>query len=114
MTDKKKKTTKSSSKVLEKSAKGSKIKMKLQIFAEKDIQNQPSNSLKRAIRKYESKIAEHEEKIAHPESLIPDWETKDVREQNGLKKHWQKEIRNFKQSIDDRIEELKKRGDYDE
>lgn len=108
------KLSKSSSKVLEKSAKGSKIKMKLQIFAEKDIQNQPSNSLKRAIRKYESKIAEHEEKIAHPESLIPDWETKDVREQNGLKKHWQKEIRNFKQSIDDRIEELKKRGDYDE
>ena len=45
---------------------------------------------------------------------IADWENKDVREQDGLKKHWQKEIRNFQTSIDDRVDELKKRGDYDE
>ena len=35
-------------------------------------------------------------------------------QQNGLKKHWQKEINNFNKSINDRIEELKKGGDYDE
>lgn len=32
----------------------------------------------------------------------------------GLIKHWNKEIRNFNQSINDRIKELKDRGDYDE
>ena len=36
------------------------------------------------------------------------------RRQEGLKKHWNKEIRNFNQSIQDRIDELKARGDYDE
>ena len=38
----------------------------------------------------------------------------DKRYQEGLKRHWNKEIRNFKQSIQNRIDELKSRGDYDE
>ena len=32
----------------------------------------------------------------------------------GLIRHWIKEISNFKESIDNRINELKKRGDYNE
>ena len=86
----------------------------IQYFAESDIKKQESTSLKRAMRKYSERIAEHQRKIDNPQEYVPDWESKDVREQNGLIKHWQKEIRNFQQSIDDRIEELKKRGDYDE
>ena len=66
------------------------------------------------MRKYQNKIALHQDKINNPQKYIADWDTKDVREQNGLKKHWQKEIRNFQTSIDDRITELKERGDYDE
>lgn len=38
-----------------------KLKMNLQLFAESDIKNQESGSLKRAIRKYEKRIKEHEE-----------------------------------------------------
>lgn len=91
-----------------------KIMMDLQFFAEKDIKNQESGSLKRAIRKYNKQIEEHENKISNPKEYIPDWDTYDVRYQEGLKKHWRKEIRNFNQSIDDRVDELKKRGDYDE
>ena len=107
-------------KVIEKNGKNGIIKvgdgmpLDLQLFAEADIKNQSSNSLKRAMRKYESKISEHEAKIKDPAAYVPDWETKDVREQTGLIRHWQKEIRNFEQSINDRIDELKERGDYDE
>lgn len=101
-------------KFVESSMKNDTIKMNLQTFGEKDIVNQESNSLKRAIRKYESRILEHKNKIAYPEEYILDWVHKDVREQEGLKKHWQKEIRNFEQSISNRVDELKKRGDYDE
>lgn len=88
--------------------------MNLQFFAEKDIKNQSSSSLKRAIRKYQARIEEHEIKINNPSEIYPDWDSFDERYQQGLKRHWNKEIRNFKQSIQDRIDELKERGDYDE
>lgn len=90
------------------------MKMDLQAFSENDIKNQESGSLKRAIRKYQKQIDLHMEKIAHPEKNISDWDSLDPRMQEGLKRHWNKEIRNFNQSIHDRIDELKVRGDYDE
>jgi hypothetical protein len=90
------------------------VKISTQFFAESDIKKQNSNSLKRAMRKYKDKIALHQDKIDNPQKYVADWDAKDIREQNGLKKHWQKEINNFQASIDDRIAELKKRGDNDE
>ncbi len=90
------------------------LKMNLQTFAERDIKNQDSASLKRAIRKYQARIEEHEEKISNPAAIYPEWNNFDKRYQEGLKRHWNKEIRNFKQSIQNRIDELKSRGDYDE
>lgn len=100
--------------VLEKSGESGILKINLQLFAEADIKNQESNSLKRAIRKYEKRIKEHEEKIAKPDSIFPEWNSYDSRYQEGLKRHWNKEIVSFKQSIQNRIDELKKRGDYDD
>lgn len=90
------------------------LKIDLQFFAEKDIKNQESRSLKRAIRKYQARIEDHEAKIKNPKEIYPEWGTYDRRYQEGLKRHWNKEIRNFRQSIQDRIDELKERGDYDE
>lgn len=90
------------------------LKIDLQFFAEKDIKNQESRSLKRAIRKYQARIEDHEAKIKNPKEIYPEWDTYDRRYQEGLKRHWNKEIRNFRQSIQDRIDELKERGDYDE
>jgi hypothetical protein len=90
------------------------IKINLQFFAEKDIKNQESASLKRAIRKYQKQIKEHQGKINDPKKYIEAWDSFDVRRQEGLKKHWSKEIRNFETSIKDRVDELKARGDYDE
>lgn len=94
--------------------KGDTLKMNLQFFSESDIKNQESASLIRAIRKYEKRIEEHKAYIKAPVSYIPEWMSYDVRYQEGLKRHWEKEIRNFQQSIEDRIAELKERGDYNE
>lgn len=90
------------------------IEIDLQFFSEKDIENQESGSLKRAIRKYRLRIDEHRDKIQNPQKYVSNWDLLDEKRQTGLIKHWNKEIRNFEQSISDRIEELKKRGDYDE
>ena len=101
-------------KSLAKTGKSSKIKANLQYFAEKDIKNQESSSLKRAIKKYKKRIDEHNEKIKNPEKYIEDWQSLSSMKQEGLKRHWNKEIRNFNNSIDDRVAELKERGDFDE
>ena len=90
------------------------FKMNLQLFAEKDLKNQSNVSLKKAIRNFQKRIEEHKQYISHPEIHCNEWEAKDVREQEGLMKHWNKEIKNFQESIDNRIMELRKRGDYDE
>ena len=90
------------------------LKMSMQYFAEKDIEKQESNSLKRAIRKYKKRIEEHENYINDPVSHCPDWDSFSEQKKNGLVRHWNKEISNFKKSINDRIDELKRRGDYDE
>ena len=90
------------------------LKMNLQFFAEGDIKRQESGSLKRAIRKYQKRIEEHEEKLKNPETYCTDWNDKMSCEQEGLKRHQKKEIRNFNQAIQDRINELKERGDYDD
>ena len=88
--------------------------MNLQLFSEKDIKKQESGSLKRAIRKYQMRIEEHEAKIKNPKAVYPEWDNYDQRYKDGLRRHWNKEIRNFKQSIQDRVDELKERGDYND
>lgn len=86
----------------------------MQHFAERDIERQESGSLKRAIRKYNQRIAEHKEYIRNPKVHCPDWDSYSEQKKNGLVRHWEKEIRNFEESIQNRIDELKSRGDYDE
>lgn len=90
------------------------LKMNLQLFAESDIYKQESGSLKRAIHKFEKRIDEHKSYIAEPERHCSDWSEKSIVQQEGLKKHWEKEIRNFNQSIADRVDELRRRGDYND
>lgn len=99
---------------LEKSSKESTMELDIQFFAEKDIKNQDSNSLKRAIRKYNKRMQEHEEKILNPKQFYPNWDSFDERYKNGLIKHWKKEINTFKTNVSDRINLLKERGEYDE
>ena len=70
--------------------KENRLKINLQFFAESDIKKQESNSLKRAIRKYEKRIKEHEDYLEHPETHCSDWNEKSRWEQEGLKKTLEK------------------------
>ena len=88
--------------------------MDLQLFAENDIPKQSSISLKRGISSFQRRIAEHEAYIQDPKSHCPDWESKNEYEKKGLIRHWKKEIGTFERSIEERIDELKKRGEWNE
>ena len=82
----------------------------LQLFAEKNLQNQSSNQLRKGIKSFQKQIIEHQQKIKEPWKIYSDWFSEPDRQQGRLV-HWQKEIENFKESIQNRVEELEKRGE---
>ena len=51
---------------------GGRVVISMQFFAEKDIKKKNSNSLKRTIKKYESNIELHKDKINYPEKYVPE------------------------------------------
>lgn len=90
------------------------MSVKLQFFAEKDLVNQSETALRRGIRSHKEVIELHKKYIEDPTIKVLDFYEKDIRYQHGLIKHWNKEIRNSKESINNRVEELKKRGLWNE
>ena len=82
----------------------------IQLFAEKDIVHQSESQLRKGIKNLQDEIIHHGNKIAHPEQYIPDWDTYPERKKQGIITHWRKEQSNFKDSIQNRIDELKRRG----
>lgn len=114
--DFKKKYLKASEKVnlpLEKSVKSGKIKERdigLQFFANKGILKQSDTHLQKSIASWADNIAEHQAKLADPRKYDSDWDNKSAAHQAGLIKHWQKEIQNFQNNINEANNELKKRG----
>ena len=90
------------------------ISLNLQAFAEKDLSRQKTLSLKKGLASFKEQIITHRNKIARPWDYIPGWDEMDERMKAGLKRHWEKEISNFQQSVESRIAELKRRGEYDE
>lgn len=89
------------------------VKIDLQFFTEEAIQTQSTASIKKGIRSLKSHIERHQRKIKNPALYDANWSSKSEREKVGLIKHWEKEIRNSTESIERRIAELKKRGEYD-
>lgn len=92
------------------SSRGS-LKINIQLFAEKDLANQSAASLQRGIRNLEKRIELHKDKIAHPEKYVNNWLSLDQRYRDGVIRHWKKELSDFSESVNNRLEELKKRGD---
>ena len=86
----------------------------MQFFAEKDLPNQSSNALRKGMRNLEKEIEEHRDKLKNPQKYEANWGAMNEKARNGLLKHWNKEINNFYESIENRIEELKKRGEWNE
>ena len=48
--------------------------------------------LRRALRSYERQVERHRQKIEYPEQFVQDWDTKSLRVQQGLRRHWQDDI----------------------
>jgi len=90
------------------------LKISMQFFGNKNIEKLSNRELKKSIDSWQKKAKEHKEYIQNPYPHCPDWDSYDPRRQEGLKKHWRKEIRNFENDIQAATEELKKRGDSDE
>lgn len=88
------------------------ISMDLQLFAnkEKGIEGQTIEELKKGINSLNKQIKKHEEKIQHPEQM-PFWESASQAQKDGLIKHWEKEIKTFKDNIQKREEEIARRNE---
>ena len=87
------------------------IKISMQFFANKNIPKMSSRELKKSISTWEQLIKKHENYILEPRDHCPEWDTFDIRKQQGLIKHWLKEIQNFNNDIQEAKIELKKRGE---
>ena len=87
------------------------MKFDLQYFNEDAIEHQTPNQLRKGIRSLRKKIELHLKKIENPAEYCDDWNLRDERAQKGLIRHWKKEIQDTEESIQNRIEELQKRGE---
>ena len=87
------------------------MKFYLQLFAEKAIENQTSAQIRKGIRSLNKDLELHLNKIENPEYYCSDWNSKNERAKKGLIKHWLHEIKNFNESIQNRVDELEKRGE---
>ena len=83
----------------------------LQLFGEDAIEYQTPNQLRKGIRSLKKKIALHLAKIENPAEHCAKWASFDEGQREGLLWHWQHEIGNFEKSIQNRIDELSKRGE---
>ena len=87
------------------------MKFNLQLFAEKNLQNQTPAQLRKGIRSLNRDLELHLKKIENPSDYCSDWNSKNERAKAGLIKHWLHEIRIFAESIQNRVDELGKRGE---
>lgn len=89
----------------------SKSKTNLQLFAGRDLSKQSSSSLRKGIKSHKKEITLHREKVSHPEQYDKEWNSYSEIRKASVRKHWEHEIKVFKQNIVDSEEELKKRGE---
>jgi hypothetical protein len=59
----------------------------------------------------EKRIEEHKKKLVSPELVYPNWDKVPEKEKQGLPTHWEKEIHNFEEQIEEIKDELKRRGE---
>lgn len=87
------------------------IAMKIQFFAEKNVSKQSDGGLRKSIESHIKNIDIHYYKIQHPDEFYKDWNdvTDELKERRI--KHWEKEIKNFKESKKRCEEELKRRNE---
>lgn len=75
------------------------------------MKNQTPIQLRKGIRSLNKDLELHLKKIENPDKYCSDWNSKDERTKVGLIKHWLHEIKTFSKSIQNRVDELEKRGE---
>ena len=98
-----------SRKTLEKSGNGGRMNIGLQFFANRGIAKQTDRQLSKSIASWQQAIADHKEKIANPAEYDAGWAGKTEMQREGLLKHWEKELKNFQNNIDEAKDEIKRR-----
>lgn len=83
--------------------------VELQQFAEKDLIKQTEKALRDGIENLKKRIEEHEKKIENIKQE-PEVTGLEKKKRDGLIRFWEREIRNYKKSVENREEELKRRG----
>lgn len=86
------------------------MKFDLQLFAEQNLKNQTPAQLRKGIRAFQKRTEEHLAKINNQSASYPDFYDEPDK-QDGRIAHWLHEIKNFNESIQNRVEELKQRGE---
>ena len=87
------------------------IRISMQFFAEKGLEKQRPSELRKGIRELQRQISEHEAKIADARKELGTLDGVEAKIQLGTIRHWEKEISNFTDSINNRKSELRKRGE---
>lgn len=64
-------------------------------------------------RKYKEQIYKHQRYIENPKIKVFEWDKYSDKHKAGLIKHWEKEIKNFKESVRRREDELNRRKNND-
>ena len=85
------------------------LKMNLQFFAEKGIDKQSNQNLRKGIKSLQMRVSEHLEKIQNPRSVYDDWDDVPDVVRQGRINHWKKEIDKFNEGIKNRQKELNRR-----
>ena len=89
--------------------KGELVKIPLHFFSEENkLASSSETEILKGVRSLKKRIAEHEQKLAHPESL-KNWDKCTPAQKAGHIQHWKKELVAFKKSVLNREKELEKR-----
>lgn len=85
-------------------------RLNLQLFAEKDLDNQDIEALRKGIKSLEKQIENHNKKITNPEGHYLDWNNVSPEIRRGRLRHWKKEISNFEKSIANRKKIIRRKS----
>ncbi|MEG0919417.1 MAG: hypothetical protein RSE61_05735 [Anaerovoracaceae bacterium] len=78
---------------------------------EKDLYKQKTKSIEKSIENITKKMVEHKKYIDNPKLKDKYFESKDIRYQEGLKRHWKHEVIKFEEAIERRKKELYRRSE---
>lgn len=78
--------------------------------AEKGLKEQDPTLLIKGIRSLKKRIIEHEDKLSDPERYYPRWNAFSENRKKALTTHWNQEIEAFQKAINNREQELERRG----